>query len=128
MRAVVFIFSGILSLCLLASCNADPSSPGGKLGSKNYYGNYTQGVNSGTAYVYLVATGDTLIDLRYSLDSSPSITLNNVVFKEDGTNYSLYKTDVIGTLTGATTSNFGTLTFQYVTSGSTLSFTGNKIQ
>lgn len=118
----------IFPILCLVSCNIAPSSPGGKLGAKNYSGNYTMGASSGTAYVYLTATADTIIDLRYSLDSAPSVTITGIGFTESGGSYELNKTDAIGTITGATTSNFGTLTFQYVTSGTTLGFTGTKIQ
>jgi len=128
MKTFYLFFGIIATTCLLFSCNAQPTSPGGKLGTKNYYGNYTMGATSGTAYTYLNATGDTLIDLRYSLNSAPSITISNVTFKDSSGFYTLFKTDAIGTLHGATTSNFQTLTWQYVTSGNTVGFTGSKIQ
>jgi len=119
---------GLILLCLiLVGCNASPSSPGGKLGSKNYNGNYTMGATSGPATTYLLATGDTLIELHYSLNSGPNTTITNITFKESGSGYSLNKTDGIGTLTGSTTDNFGILTWQYVTTGNTIGFTGNKI-
>ena len=119
--------SGILIVGFFFSCNTSPSSPGGKLGTKNYYGNYTMGATSGPASVYLNATGDTLIELKYTLGNSPGVKLTNITLKENGDNYSLYKTDIIGTLTGSTTNNFGMLTWQYITTGNTIGFTGSKI-
>ncbi len=128
MKNFSFLVFAFVILGLLFSCNADPSSPGGKLGSKNYGGNYTMGATSGTAYTYLSATGDTLIDLRYSLNSAPAVTLTNVTFKDSSGYYTINKLDAIGNLHGATTSNFQTLTWQYTTSGTTIGFTGTKIQ
>ncbi len=126
MKKVIYSLT-ILAGLILIGCNTNPSSPGGKLGSKNYNGNYTMGATSGPATTYLVATGDTLIELRYSLNSGPSTTLTNITFKESGSGYSLNKVDGIGTLTGSTTNDFGILTWQYVTTGTTIGFTGNKI-
>lgn len=128
MKIYRYVFAALLGLSGLVSCNVDPSSPGGKLGTKNYYGNFTMGATSGTAYVYLNAVSDTLIDLRYSLNSAPSVTLHNVIIQQSGGDYSLNKTDNIGTLTGSLPANFGMLTFQYITTGNTLGFTGSKIQ
>jgi hypothetical protein len=128
MKIYLYLSAVLVGLGCLFSCNVDPSSPGGKLGSKNYYGNYTMGATSGTAYVYLSATADTLIDLRYALDGGPSITINQVIIHDNGGSYGLTKTDAIGSLSGAITSNFSTLTYQYITGGNTLGFTGSKIQ
>jgi hypothetical protein len=124
---VCILIAGTLTGFILFSCNTSLTSPGGKLGSKNYYGNYTLGANSGTANVYVNTTGDTLVDLRYSLNSSPSVQLTQISLQEDGENYSFFKADAIGIFKGATPSNFGILTWQYITGGSTIGFTGNKV-
>lgn len=112
---------------ILVSCVASPGTPGGKLGTKNYLGNYTLGASSGPATTYLEATGDTTIEVHYSLNSGPNITLTNVGFTEVSGGYQLYKTDIVGTLTGNTTTDFESLTWQYVSGANTTTFTGNKI-
>lgn len=128
MRHPILFLAAFFSLCMFYSCVADPSSPGGKLGAKNYYGNFTMGVTSGTAYTYLNATGDTLVDLRYSLNSGPSITISNATLKDSSGYYTINKSDAVGTLHGITPGNFQTLSWQYSSGGNNISFNGNKIQ
>ena len=93
-----------------------------------YLGSYTMGANSGGATSYLYATGDTTIELTYSFSGGANVQLTNIGFQAISGGYSLNKADVTGTLSGTTTSDFGILTWQYVTPGTTIGFTGNKVQ
>lgn len=124
----IIITSVFTIMILLTSCVADPSSPGGKLGSKNYLGNYTMGASSGPATTYLNATGDTTINMVYSLNSGPNTNLTNIGFTAVSGGYQIYKSDIVGTLTGATTTSFNVLTWEYVSGSNTISFTGNKVE
>lgn len=128
MKSTFLGFIGILAISFLVACVADPSTPGGKLGSKSYLGSYTMGASSGGATSYLYATGDTTIELTYSFSGGANVQLTNIGFQAISGGYSLNKADVTGTLSGTTTLDFGILTWQYVTPGTTIGFTGNKVQ